>query len=151
MPVDIIIGGQGGDEGKGNIAAYLSLYRDYSICMRVPSPQAGHSIYINNQRIGLAMLPTAVINPNMRLLIGTGGLISVSKLEKEISSTNLKKERLGIDYKTTIVTPEHIKEEQENQNLMRNIGSVGTGVGPCRIEKIMRSHNLKFAKDISEL
>lgn len=151
MPVDVIVGGQGGDEGKGKISAYLSLHKDYSICMRVPSPQAGHSIYCNKKRVGLALLPCAVVNPDMRLLIGAGGLISLSKLKKEIEDTELKLNRLGIDYKATIVTPEHLAEEISNQHLMGKIGSVGTGVGPCRRDKIMRKPDLKFAKDIPDL
>jgi adenylosuccinate synthase len=167
MPLDVIVGGQGGDEGKGKIAAYLALNKDYSICMRVPSPQAGHSIYINGKRVGLAMIPTAVVNPKMRLLIGTGGLISLDKLtcgymkeyrdgierfvEGELKATGVNEEKLGIDYKATIVTKEHREQENKSKYLMGKVGSVGEGIAPCRLEKIMRKPELKFAKDIPEL
>lgn len=151
MPVDVIVGGQGGDEGKGKISAYLSLRNNYDACMRVPAPQAGHSIHYNGKRVGLALLPCGLVNQNARLLIGAGGLIAVEKLKKELQSLNISPQRLGVDRKTTIVTPDHLEEERSNSHLMGNIGSVGTGVGPCRRDKIMRKQDLVFAKDISEL
>jgi len=151
MPVDVVVGGQGGDEGKGKIAAYLALKHNYSICMRVPAPQAGHSIHYNGRRVGLALLPCGLVNKDSRLLIGAGGLLSVEKLLEELKATNLSPKRLGIDPKVTIVTQKHMEEERSNDHLMKGIGSVGRGVGPCRRDKIMRSHDLKFAKDIPEL
>jgi len=150
MPVDIVAGGQGGDEGKGKIAAYLALKRDYDFCMRVPAPQAGHSIHVNGRRVGLALLPCGLVNERSRLLIGAGGLISVEKLMKEIEDVKIPLFRLGIDPKATIVTHQHLEEEQANSHLMGNIGSVGRGVGPCRRDKIMRKNDILFAKDVPE-
>jgi len=151
MGVDVIVGGQGGDEGKGKISAYLALKNNYDICMRVPAPQAGHSIHYNGKRVGLALLPCGLVNENSRLLIGAGGLVSIDKLLSEIKAINLSPKRLGIDYKTTIVTREHLEEEQANNHLMNDIGSVGRGIGPCRRDKLMRKSDLLFAKDVKEL
>lgn len=151
MPVDIIVGGQAGDEGKGKVAAYLALKNNYEICMRVPAPQAGHSIHFNGKRVGLALLPCGLVNERSRLLIGAGGLISVDKLLDEIKAVNLSPKRLGIDLKATIVTQKHMEDERSDDHLMKGIGSVGRGVGLCRRDKIMRNHNLRFAKDIPEL
>jgi adenylosuccinate synthase len=153
MATDVITGGQGGDEGKGKICAYLAKEKKYSICIRVPSPQAGHSIHYNGKRIGLALLSCGVVNPSSRIFIGAGGLISLEKLASELSQLPglLEDARLGIDYRATIVTPEHKEKEKSNEYLMKNVGSVGTGVSQCRIEKILRDPNLKFARDIPEL
>ena len=151
MTIDVIVGGQGGDEGKGKIVEWLSMNQNYSIFTRVCTPQAGHSIYYNGKRIGLALLPCGFVNPNSRLLLGAGALISLDKLNKELRETRINPKRLGIDYNATIVTENYLKEERENSHLMESIGSVGTGVGPCRRDKIMRNEKLLFAKDISEL
>ncbi|MFA5071428.1 MAG: adenylosuccinate synthetase [Candidatus Pacearchaeota archaeon] len=151
MPIDVIVGGQGGDEGKGKIVEWLSMNNDYSIFTRVSAPQAGHSVYYNGKRVGLALLPCGFVNPDARLLLGAGSLISVNKLQKELEMTDLDEKRLGIDYRATIVTEEYLREERENSHLMNSIGSVGTGVGPCRRDKIMRNEKLLFAKDIPEL
>ena len=138
MVVDEVIGGQGGDEGKGKICAYLAKNGFYDICMRVPSPQAGHSIYHNGQRLGLALIPCGFVNPQARLLIGAGGLISLEKLLREIEATGVTPERLGVDAKATVVTEQHKERERANEYLMKKIGSVGTGVSQCRVEKLMR-------------
>jgi len=49
MPVDIITGGQAGDEGKGKIAAYLSYKDNYDYCIKVGGPNAGHTVFYNNK------------------------------------------------------------------------------------------------------
>ena len=73
---------------------------------------------MNGKRVGLAHLPGGIVNPEMRLLLGGGSLISVEKLLKEIEQTEMSSERLGIDYKATIVTKEHQLEERGNESLM---------------------------------
>ena len=151
MTIDVIVGGQGGDEGKGKIVEWLSMNKNYSIFTRVSAPQAGHSVYYNGKRVGLALLPCGFVNPNARLLLGAGSLISINKLNRELEETEINHERLGIDYRATIVTEDYLKEEKENSHLMGSIGSVGTGVGPCRRDKIMRKEDLLFAKDVPEL
>jgi adenylosuccinate synthase len=151
MPIDVIVGGQGGDEGKGKIVEWLSMNNNYSIFTRVSAPQAGHSVYYQGKRVGLALLPCGFVNHDARLLLGAGSLISINKLQKEIEMTNLDERRLGIDYKATIVTENYVKEENENAHLMKEIGSVGRGIGPCRRDKIMREKDLLFAKDVPEL
>ncbi|MGD9276643.1 MAG: adenylosuccinate synthetase [Candidatus Pacearchaeota archaeon] len=163
MPVDIVLGGQGGDEGKGKIAEYLAHSGNYEIALRVPSPQAGHSVMMNGKRIGLANLPSAVTNPDIRLLIGIGGLVSLERLilgettaqgikhNAEIKTTGITKERLGIDYNTRVVTSDQRNREQNDEHLMKKIGSIGSGTSGCRVDTIMRYPDLKKAKDFLEL
>ncbi len=151
MGVDVVIGGQGGDEGKGKISSYLSLKNNYDICMRVSAPQAGHSVYFNGGRLGIALLPCGFVNKKSRLLLGSGALISLEKLLNEINFLKISEERLGIDGKATIVTENHVKEELSNSHLMSTIGSVGKGISSCRRDKIMRKEDLVFAKDVEEL
>jgi len=68
----------------------------------------------------------------------------------EIATTGVE-DRLGIDYETRIVTPEHRKKEQEDPYLMKHIGSVGSGTSGCRIDTILRIKKLPKAKDFEEL
>ena len=82
MAVDVIVGGQGGDEGKGKIAQYLSMKNNYDLVLRVSVPQAGHSIIYNGEKVGLATLPCGFINENSEIFIGRGSFISVSRLEE---------------------------------------------------------------------
>ena len=148
MPVDVVIGAQRGDEGKGNFCAYLGLNGDYSISLRSSSPQAGHSIYLDGKRIGIAHLPCACVNPNLRILLGGGSFISPEKIfyggqdfrphtgetipiEAEIPTLGLTPERLGIDYRAKLVTSEHKRKERANDRIM-GLGSVGSGVNSAK-------------------
>ncbi len=149
--LDVIVGGSAGDEGKGKIAAWLALHGNYRAAIRTSAPQSGHSLEYQGKRIGLATLPCAYVNSNLRLLIGRGAFINVKRLEKDFERTGLKNsERVGIDNYATIVEQKHVDEERANNHLMKNIGSVGSGAGPARRDKLMRLDML-FAKDIPEL
>jgi len=151
MAVDVVIGGQRGDEGKGNFCAYLGLNGDYSIALRSASPQAGHSIYLDGKRFGIAHLPCAAVNPKLRILLGGASFISPAKLlyggkefrphtketielQAEIPTLGLTPERLGIDYNAKLVTQKHKQIEQES-NLMK-LGSIGSGVNPAKHDLI---------------
>lgn len=151
MAVDVIIGAQRGDEGKGNFCAFLGLNGDYSLAVRSASPQAGHSIHINGKRIGIAHLPCAAINPKLRILIGGGSFIDPKKLfyggkenrphtgevielQAEIPTLGLTPERLGIDRNAKLVT-EHHKEIERASSLMK-LGSIGSGVNPAKHDLI---------------
>jgi adenylosuccinate synthase len=152
MTIDVIVGGQAGDEGKGKLAAYLALERDYSAVIRTSSPQSGHTLVYRGQRVGIATLPCGFYSKKTKVLVGRNAYIYVPKLLKELDMTGLTDSpRVGIDAYATIVTEEHLREERENSNLMKNIGSVGTGSGIARRDKLMRNPNLVFAKDIPEL
>jgi adenylosuccinate synthase len=149
--VDVVIGGQRGDEGKGNFCAYLGLYADYSIAIRSASPQAGHSIHLNGKRVGIAHLPCAAVNPDLRILLGGASFIEPRKLlyggkdirphtgeiielQAEIPTLGLTPDRLGIDYNAKLVTAEHTIKERDS-NLMK-LGSIGSGVNPARHDLI---------------
>ncbi len=152
MPIDVIVGGQAGDEGKGKLAAYLAKKHNYSAVIRTSSPQAGHTIEYQGKRTGIATLPCGFINPSSRVLIARGAFIDVPRFLEELGSTDLtNSDRIGIDKYVTIVTNSHLEEELSNKNLMKKIGSVGTGSGPARRDKLMRNPNLVFAKDVPQL
>jgi adenylosuccinate synthase len=151
MAVDVLIGAQWGDEGKGNISSFLALLGDYDIFERDCSPQAGHISYRGDKRICLAHLPAGVINPKSRCLLGTGSFLYLPDLLREIQETGITPARLGIDRKATMVTAENRAEEQQNQSLMGKTGSIGSGVGPARSHKIMERSKIPFAGDILNL
>ncbi len=164
MAIDVVIGGQRGDEGKGNFCAYLGLNGDYSIGLRSSSPQAGHSIYLEGKRIGIAHLPCAAVNPSLRILLGGASFIDPKKLfyggqdsrphtgetvelQAEIPTLKLTPQRLGIDYNAKLVTEEH-KLKERGSNLMK-LGSIGSGVNPAKHDLIDKK--AVFAKDDPEL
>jgi adenylosuccinate synthase len=166
MGASIVLGGQGGDESKGKTIEYLAETGNYEGAVRSGRPQAGHTLTINGERITLANLSCALVNPLMKIFLSPASMLSVERLfygfykkmpdgkdkfiPSEILTTGVTPDRLRIDYNAKVVTPEHKRRENESNHLMGKIGSVGEGASQCLIEEIMRVENLPRAKDFPE-
>lgn len=145
MPVDIVVGGQAGDEGKGKICAYLAATRDYRYSIRVGGPNAGHTIFFKDKIYTLKTMPGGFVNPRARLVLGAGTYIIPEWLEKEIALTGAGG-RLVIDPHAVVIEPRHTEAERADARMMGQIGSVGTGLGAAVRDRVDRKP-LKFAKD----
>jgi len=145
MPVDIVVGGQGGDEGKGKICAYLAIKGDYDYSIRVGGPNAGHTIFFNDKIYTLKTMPGGFVNKRAKLVLGAGTYIITDWLEKEIALTGAAN-RLIIDPHAVIIEPRHTASERADARMMGKIGSVGTGLGAAVRDRIDRKP-LRFAKD----
>lgn len=137
--VTILVGGFYGDEGKGKVLGYLANKDRPQLVVRSGSgPQAGHTV---TPTIKVTQVPSGLVAPKARLLIGRGTLISPEIFLKEVKENNLEG-RIFVDGGCTIIEQKHIKLEAD---LVKRIGSVGTGVGPARVDRVMRLATL--AKD----
>ncbi len=145
MPVDIVVGGQGGDEGKGKIAAYLAVKNEYDYSIRVGGPNAGHTIFFNDKIYTLKTMPGAFVCKRTKLVLGAGTYIITDWLEKEIALTGAAN-RLIIDPHAVIIEPRHTASERADARMMGKIGSVGTGLGAAVRDRVDRK-KLRFAKD----
>lgn len=139
----IIVGGFYGDEGKGKIIGYLAKHDNPEYVVRAGGgPQAGHTV-TNGQKV--TQIPSGFVNGASRLLIARGTIINPDVVLKEIRQYGVEK-RIGIDYGCAVIEPQHIIQEQE---LVAKIGSVGTGTGPARADRVLRKG--KLAKDAEVL
>lgn len=145
MPVDITVGGQGGDEGKGKISAYLSVKNKYDYCVRVGGPNAGHTTIFEGKTYSLKTIPSGFVHKKAKLALGAGCYILTDWLLKEIAETGTQ-DRLMIDPHAVIVTPEQMEREKTDARMMKTIGSVGTGLGQAVLDRISRKE-ITFAKD----
>ncbi len=145
MPVDIVVGGQGGDEGKGKVSAYLACKRDYDYSIRVGGPNAGHTVFFNDRIYTLKTMPSGFVNKRTKLVLGAGTYIITDWLEKEIELTG-GGSRLIIDPHAVIIESRHTNAERNDTRMMGKIGSVGTGLGAAVRDRIDRKE-LRFAKD----
>ncbi|AWR99481.1 adenylosuccinate synthetase [Metallosphaera hakonensis] len=146
--LDILVGGFYGDEGKGKIASYLGLKGGYSLVVRTGSINAGHTVKYNEKTWKIRILPSAFVNPQVKLALGPGALTSVEQLEKELNDTR-SSDRFIMDPHVGIITQKEIEEEREDEYLMKVIGSTGQGVGMSEAKRILRK--LKLAKEFREL
>ncbi len=145
MPVDIVVGGQAGDEGKGKICAYLAAKRKYDFSIRVGGPNAGHTIFFKDKIYTLKTMPGGFVNPKAKMVLGAGTYIIPDWLEKEVRLTGTA-DRLIIDPHAVIIEPRHTAAERGDARMMAKIGSVGTGLGAAVRDRVDRKA-LKFAKD----
>ena len=139
----IVVGGFYGDEGKGKTVGYLAKHDDFDYVVRAGGgPQAGHTV---TKGMAVTQIPSGFVNINSRLLIGRGTVVNPEIVLGEIYKYNNEykvSERIGIDYGCTIITKENIEQELE---LKERVGSVGSGTGTARVDRILRE--AKLAKD----
>ncbi|MCW1300204.1 MAG: adenylosuccinate synthetase [Candidatus Parvarchaeota archaeon] len=141
--LNIVVGGFYGDEGKGKIVGYLAVKDNFDFVVRAGGgPQAGHTV-IEGKKV--TQIPSGFINPNSRLLIARGTIINPEVVLDEIEKYGVG-DRVGIDYGCTIIEQKHIEQEKE---LVKRIGSVGTGTGPARADRVLRK--ARIAKEIYSL
>lgn len=149
MTCKVIVGGFYGDEGKGKIIAYLSIKDKPKIAVRGGvGANAGHTFVHNNETFKVRMLPSAVLNPETKLLIGAGVLVTPNVLLDECQRYNAGN-RTIIDNHCGIIDEYHIRRDLEDTHLKKIVGTTGTGTGPANSDRALRI--LKLAKEVSEL
>ncbi len=131
--VDVLVGGQYGSEGKGQIAGYIS--KEYDLLVRVGGPNAGHKVYEHPKPFTHHLLPSGTRKSDARLLIGPGAVLDLAVLLDEIAECRVDVERLRIDRHALIITD---KDKADEGALVKGIGSTGQGVGAATARRIMQ-------------
>jgi adenylosuccinate synthase len=149
--VDVLVGGQYGSEGKGNVVAHIA--PEYKYLVRVGGPNAGHKVYGEPVRT-FRHLPSGTEHaPNAHIILGPGAVINPEVLMQEIAFCSLSFDRLSIDPNAMIIEQRDI--DGEKKELTKNISSTGQGVGLATARKITDRGNKKdpvrTAKDIDLL
>lgn len=144
MPVDVILGLQWGDEGKGKIVDYLS--DRYDIVARFQGgPNAGHTIYINKEKFVLHTIPSGILREGLTNLIGNGVVIDPITLEREIDQLVVRGipvwDRLLVSNKAHLILPTHrlLDAASEQAKGVEKIGSTLRGIGPTYMDKTGRN------------
>ncbi|TPK80200.1 adenylosuccinate synthase [Mesorhizobium sp. B2-4-13] len=150
--VDVLVGGQFGSEGKGNIVGHIA--PEYDLFVRVGGPNAGHQVYAVPMPEKYFHLPSGSERaPNAQLLLGPGAVIHPGKLLAEINTHKISADRLVIDEHAMII--EDVDREVEKAKLA-SMGSTAQGVGAASARKIMgrggaENPPVRLAKDVPDL
>jgi len=144
----ILVGGFFGDEGKGKVAAYLALKDSPSLSVRTGSINAGHTVTYMGKQWKVRIIPSAFVNKSTYLGLGPGALTSIDVLLTEAKETNAL-DRIYIDPHVGIITENEVREERNDEYLMKTVGSTGQGVGYAEAKRILRK--LRLAKDYDVL
>ncbi|MGB0268765.1 MAG: adenylosuccinate synthase [Bacteroidia bacterium] len=142
--IDVILGLQWGDEGKGKIADYLT--PKYDMVARFQGgPNAGHSLEFEGKKFVLNTIPSGIFRKGIVNLIGNGVVIDPIRLRDEIDRIKDEcpdyKERLQISKKAHLILPTHriLDAASEAAKGKDKIGSTLRGIGPTYRDKIGRS------------
>ncbi len=130
--VDVLIGGQYGSEGKGNLAFYLA--QDYDVLVRVGGPNAGHKVPLPTPYTHVLLPSGTRANENAELVIGPGATLDVAHLLTEISDCNVEQDRLSISPQAMVIEPCDVAAETR---LVGGIGSTGKGGGAAAARRIL--------------
>lgn len=142
--IDILLGLQWGDEGKGKVVDALS--PEYDIVARFQGgPNAGHTIEFNGTKHVLHLIPSGIFHEGKINVIGNGVVLDPVVFKKEVESLGLGidkvKERLRISCKTHLILPTHrILDAAHEASLgASKIGSTLRGIGPAYTDKTSRN------------
>jgi adenylosuccinate synthase len=143
MKVDVLLGLQWGDEGKGKVVDVLT--PSYDIITRFQGgPNAGHTLEFNGIKQVLHTIPSGIFRENKINIIGNGVVLDPSVFKKEIESITRNgfdlKNKLYISKKAHLILPTHrlIDAASESSKGDTKIGSTLKGIGPTYRDKIGR-------------
>ena len=142
--VDVILGLQYGDEGKGKIVDYFA--KGYDVVARFQGgPNAGHTLYVEGKKIVLHQIPSGIFHENKINLIGNGVVLDPVILKRECESVAA----MGIDYRKNLfisqrahlILPTHraIDKASEASKGNDKIGSTLKGISPAYMDKTGRN------------
>jgi adenylosuccinate synthase len=144
MKIDILLGLQWGDEGKGKVVDALS--PAYDIVARFQGgPNAGHSLEFNNVKHVLHLIPSGIFHPDKLNIIGNGVVLDPAVFKKEIEELGPPVEdlikRVVISARANLILPTHriLDAAYEHQKGNLKIGSTLKGIGPAYTDKASRN------------
>ncbi len=144
MPLDIIIGTQWGDEGKGRIVDLLAAKADF-VARYSGGDNAGHTVTVGDQTYKLHLIPSGIVHEHTTGIMGNGMVINPATLLDEMSrlragGVQITPKRLRISYAAHLISPAHraLDAAQEKARGREQIGTTLRGIGPAYTGKVAR-------------
>lgn len=144
MKVDVLLGLQWGDEGKGKIVDVLTPKYDL-VCRFQGGPNAGHTLEFDGQKYVLRSIPSGIFQGNKVNVIGNGVVLDPALFKAEVdqlmASGHPLTERLLISRKAHLILPTHrlLDAANEASKGAGKIGTTGKGIGPTYTDKVSRN------------
>jgi len=140
----VVIGTQWGDEGKGKIVDLLTAHAGKVVRFQGGN-NAGHTLVVKGQKSIFHLIPSGILYPEKRCLIGNGVVVDPEVLleeMKELSERGIPvgPGRLGLSERAHLIMPYHtaIDMARERAKGGSKIGTTGRGIGPCYEDKVAR-------------
>jgi adenylosuccinate synthase len=143
MPIDVLLGLQWGDEGKGKVVDYIA--PSYEVVARFQGgPNAGHTLVMNGEKHVLHQIPSGIFRPDTINVIGNGVVLDPAVFAKEVVALEAKgigvRDNLFLSNRTQIIVPTHklLDRASEAAKGEQKIGSTLKGIGPSYQDKYAR-------------
>lgn len=138
----VVVGGQWGDEGKGKIVDVLADEADI-IARYQGGANAGHTVHVGDQEFILHQIPSGILHPEKRCLLGNGVVLDPLQFFHEYDEVESRgvslADRVGVSLRAQLLLPYHrlIDKAREGQTA-KKIGTTGRGIGPAYEDKVRR-------------
>jgi adenylosuccinate synthase len=147
MPATCVVGLQWGDEAKGKIVDILSDKHDFVVRYN-GGANAGHTVVWGDRKFALSLLPTGVLKPHVKSVIGNGVVVYPPRFIEEVEKLRAGGVAVGdnlvVSDHAHVIFPYHMEEERlaeaEGEN---KIGTTGRGIGPCYQDKVGRRFGIR--------
>ncbi len=140
----VVIGTQWGDEGKGKVVDLLSAHAGRIVRFQGGN-NAGHTLVVHGERSIFHLIPSGILYPDTRCLIGNGVVVDPEVFLEEIKGLfdkgiAVSPKRLGLSERAHLIMPYHkaIDIAREKAKGRTKIGTTGRGIGPCYEDKVAR-------------
>jgi adenylosuccinate synthase len=142
MPGQVVVGAQWGDEGKGKVVDLLAEQADAVIRFQGGN-NAGHTIVRDGEKFALHLIPSGILHPGKRCVIGNGVVIDPKVLTGEIDALKARgvdMSGLKISANAHLIMPYHLLLDQAGESKLGKlqIGTTRRGIGPCYADKAAR-------------
>ncbi len=141
MPCTVVVGAQWGDEGKGKIVDALSEASDV-IARYQGGPNAGHSVIHAGRTLVLHLVPSGILHPGTRNLVGNGVVIDLARFREEVEGLEAlgidARARIGVSPAAHLILPYHRVVESAAEQGPGAIGTTGRGIGFAYRDKATR-------------
>ncbi len=144
ISIDVIVGLQWGDEGKGKIVHAMA--DKYDVVARFQGgPNAGHTIYVNDRKIILHHLPSGIVSSCSYNIVGSGMVVDPSTLIEEIKALQSVvpdvSDRLYLSYRAVLIMPTHTLLDRASERAKGDscVGSTQRGIAPSYMDKTGRN------------
>jgi len=138
----VVVGAQWGDEGKGKIVDSLSAGSDF-VARYQGGPNAGHSVIHEGRTLVLHLVPSGILHPGTRNLVGNGVVMDLARFREEVEGLEKlgidARARLGVSPAAHLILPYHRAVEAVAEQGPGAIGTTGRGIGFAYRDKAART------------
>src|SRR5713226_8123024 len=137
----VIVGAQWGDEGKGKVVDLFTSWADVVVRFQ-GGANAGHTLVVGGVKTVLHLVPSGVLHPGKKCIIGNGVVVDPEALMEEIDLLKSKgllgdPTQLTVSETAHVILPYH-KRIDAGREKKDAIGTTGRGIGPCYEDKVAR-------------